>query len=138
MYVIVVSNPGKAWFLKLLLKDTVPADYPFYLGLWRNNVAPIPDTDLAALGRATYTGYADVALPRTGWTNPVVTGLIAQSVWSSGFVPFFATGGSQLIYGWMLLDPTASLLLLSERFSAPVTVSTINAAYVMPIIRLTG
>ena len=133
---LVVPDLGEQYLLTLLLRDTVPADFPFWLGLYKNDYVPVRDTELADLVRADYAGYAPVPLVRASWNVPTDVGGVAQTFWGAGFVSFAPTSGTQTVYGYMVTDPSDSLLLWLERFPSPISISTVNPAFVLPSMRL--
>lgn len=94
------------------------------IGLFHNNVTPDPTSTYATFTKATFTGYADVAL---SWVAPVTVGgkatLVATAV---SVFQCTVTGATDNIYGYFVwYEPGGGLhkLLFAERFDTmqPIT-----------------
>jgi hypothetical protein len=89
--------------------------------LFKNDLVPTPDTVLADLTEADFTGYAPVTIAGA-WnasTDPQERGL----VWYSALVPFSASGAAvpNIIYGWYVVNTDGTVLKVVKRLDTPIT-----------------
>jgi len=94
---------------------------PCKLELFNSNVQISKSTPLAALTPPVWTGYAPIAV--ASLTGPLNLdgnndGMTAEGVFTCTAAP----AASDLIYGYMVVDNAGAVLLIAERFDAPVPI----------------
>ncbi len=93
------------------------------IGLFTNNFTPTPDTKLADLVEATFTGYAQVAIGTL--SSPYIDPASNQEVIDGANATFIAAAGMTptVIYGAFIVDTAGTALLGVEKFAAPVNLT---------------
>jgi hypothetical protein len=119
MFLVNTGKPlilGNGWGYSSASED-------FVLDLFTNS-ATVSDTTVASdLTPGAWTGYAQVSLPRSSWTTPVVSGTTCTL--GTTVVPQWTntSGSSVNVYGWMLRGAVSGTLYLAQNFSgAPIAI----------------
>lgn len=94
------------------------------LMLFTNDAAEDPETELADLTEATFTGYSQKTLTDTQWTGPTIEGSRAVVLYDDEPQTWTNSGSSQTIYGAAILNEDADLLIWMDKFPSPVVVGT--------------
>jgi hypothetical protein len=105
----------------------------YVLDLFTNNVT-VSDTTVASnLTPGSWTGYAQVSLPRSALTSSTLAANVAYlnttvvPQWTNG------SGGSVSVYGWMMRGASSGTLYAAQNFTgAPVSIPASNTLTLYP------
>lgn len=110
-------------------KDTLSQMIALFLANSRMCLLAFPvtitnTTDLATLvgSEATFSGYSRYHL--AAWSFPVIDGINAAASTTTGSFTPTGGGGTGSIYGYWLMDSTASFFYGAEAFGSPVSSPT--------------
>lgn len=135
---LVVPNEGKRFLLNMLLKRNVSSADVFIIGLFRNLLVPVRTTVLSDVVEANFAGYTPRMLTRSLWSESSLIDNKAQSNWGSEFIQWYATSGSQLLYGYYVRDADSNFLLWAQNFSGPKTVTDQDPILIQPSLQATS
>lgn len=119
-WIIKVPAVGLQNFLTDLTTNDLNNNLKFRL--FTNNITPANSDVLGTYTEATFAGYA--AQVATGWTAPLVSGLVAQTT-GNNLVFNNTSGANQTIYGVFVTDNpgVATKLYFAERdVNAPIVI----------------
>lgn len=103
--------------LAYILKKSISGVFGWELGLFVNDLDPDQDTVLADIEEPTWPGYTRFTLARSDWTDPVIDSDHAVSTWKTEPQIWLNDGSdSPTIFGAFMVDPTAGVLRLLQRF----------------------
>lgn len=83
------------------------------LALFKSNTVPTTGDTLATYTESTFPGYARQAI--TTWTAPTVTGHIASMTAAALTFTRNATGATENVYGYLIIDHAGTVLYAAER-----------------------
>lgn len=115
---MVIPNEGKLAFLNVMLPDDGTDQEDFYVRLYKNNYTPVNGSTGADFTEADFTGYSQVAIARSDFTDPYISSNVAFT--DSAVIPVYTcTGGSaQTVYGWYMVGQTTGTVYAAQKFDA--------------------
>lgn len=121
----VIPDEGKIILLGRALQTTgAVAAEDYVCDLYQNNYTPVNGSTGSNFTVATFTGYSQVAMPRTDFPAPTGSGGVVNTTNS---VPgaFTCTGGSpQTIYGCYVRGATSGKVVWASIFDATRSMAT--------------
>jgi len=112
----VIPNEGLPYLLDWMLRHTGSDPPNLVFTLWTNDIVPEQDTVFADLDRATFVGFTERVMLRSGWTDPVMVGDNAVSTWGVAPFEWVVAANPEVIYGWAAYHPGSLKLVIVERF----------------------
>lgn len=113
---LVLPNQGLPSLLTWTLKIAISGVPDLVFTLFVNDLEPDQDTVFDDLERASFGGFQEQVLTRSGWTTPVIADDYAVSTWGTVPTEWTVTSNPQTVYGWAAYDPDTERLLIVERF----------------------
>lgn len=117
-----ISNSYKARLLNQAFGQSSSSE-DYILDLFTNSLNIDDTTTAPDLTPGSWTGYAQVAVPRIALVAAVLSGNVAYI--ATSLVPLFgnSSGSTQSVYGWMLRGAVSGLLVCSQNFiGAPLSI----------------
>lgn len=133
---LVVPDEGELVLLDVLLRANVSPSLNWVVRLYANNYTPNRESLLIDFTEASFGGYLPKLLTRSSWTSPATVAGSAQSTYGTDYLVWTASSGSETVYGYYVTDAPATVCLWAERFLNPMTVTDLNPALVLPLMRL--
>lgn len=122
----VLPNEGLSQQLADIVKTPISGRLPWQLLLWINDIVPTQTTVLADLHSASFSGYSEVTLTRSVWTDPVIDTNRAVSYWGTLPITWISSGGpTQTIYGYAMYDAALGVIRSVQRFF-PADIRTVS------------
>jgi hypothetical protein len=120
---MVLLAAGQNILLDQAFAESEAGDEDYVLDLYSNNHTPVITDTAGAFTIATFTGYSQVAIPRSSFAAASVTG--SQSILTSSVVPVFScSGGSgQTVYGFVMRGATSGTAYLAQYFTGGLAVT---------------
>lgn len=134
---LVLPNEGLPYLLDWMLRHTGGDPPDLVFTLWTNNYVPDQSTILANLTRATFAGFFEVVMLRSGWTAPVVVADVARSTWGTVPTEWTLATGTVTIYGWAAYNPGPLKAVIVERLDTPRVLNVGDKIGVLPFFDLT-
>lgn len=134
---LVLPNQGLPDLLDWMIRHTGGDPPDLVMTLWTNDIVPGQLTTFSSLVRASFTGFFEVVLTRSGWTAPVQLGPRAFSTWGTTPTEWTLTANPVTVYGWAAYNPGPLRLVIVERFDAPRPLSIGDTFGVLPTFNLT-
>lgn len=129
---LILPKQGILDWLDWQIRHTGSDPPDLVLGLFANDVTPTVDTVYADLVSATFTGFMQWNLTRSGWTAPVRSGDKAVSTWGTTPIQWTCTAGPQTIYGWYAFNFANLHLMIVERSDTPRPVAIGDTVKLLP------
>lgn len=134
---LVLPNQGLPSLLDWMIRHTGGDPPDLVMTLFTNNLTPTQTTVFADLVRATFGGFSERVLTRSGWTVPVISSGKSVSTWGTTPYTWTCTSDPETLYGWAAYDPGPMQLVIVERFDSPRPVTVGNPFGLLPRLTLT-
>jgi len=119
----VIPNEGKLLAIYWWLGTDGSDLEDFVVDLFVNNVSVVNASTAADFTLASFTGYAQVSVPRASFGSPSIVSNVAQ-ITSSVSPTFDCTGGSpQTAYGWLMRGASSGDIVAGANFDTPRVMS---------------
>jgi hypothetical protein len=131
---IVLPNEGEIELLNKMLQHTSDSEN-YILKLYNNNYTPDGNATTASFTTAIFSGYADVTLARSNWSNATLNASnkgqtsYSQQSWTCG-----VTGDT--VYGYFVVGDISGKCLWAEKFVTPRTLSNTDILNITPSFTL--
>jgi hypothetical protein len=134
---LVLPDQGLPDLLDWMIRHTGGDPPDLVFTLWTNNITPDQATVLTDLTRASFPGFFEVNLTRSGWTAPAIASDHAVSTWGTVPTSWTLATGTVTIYGWAAYNFAAARLVIVERFDTPRVLNAGDTIGVLPQFTLT-
>lgn len=119
---MVLPDEGKVKILDELFRTTTARE-DFVLDLFQNDVVVNDLSTFTDFTVSTFTGYAQVSIPRSSFSAAVIVGGVG-AITKSAAPTFTCTGGSaQNAYGWILRGASSGVIYAGQNFDAVRSIS---------------
>lgn len=129
---LVLPNQGLPDLLDWMIRHTGGDPPDLVFTLWTNDITPTQATVFTDLTRASFTGFTERVMTRSGWTAPVVSSNAARSTWGTVPTNWTLTALPVTIYGWAAYNPGPLRLVIVERFDTPRALGVGETIGVLP------
>jgi hypothetical protein len=130
---LVTTNAGEVELLNKMLQHTSDTEN-YILKLYNNNYTPDMNSTTESFTIAAFSGYSDVTLTRSGWTNSTTVNNKAQSSYAQQ--SWTCGSGSDTVYGYFVVGESSNVCLWAERFATPRTLSNTDILNLTPLFTL--
>jgi hypothetical protein len=131
-----IPDAGAANLLNwMLLSDTSTVE-TLLLRLYTNDVTPGHTSVTADFTEATFGGYSQKLLTRSGWSPATLAIHVAQLTRSAGSFTWNPTTSGQVLYGAFVIGGTSLQLYAARRFANPRTVAAGTPFSLLPVFTL--
>ena len=121
---ILVTDAGEVELLKKTLKNTTDSE-TYLLKLFQSNTEVTSTSVEGDFTLCDFTGYATKTLTRGNWTDPTSISGKANTTYPTQ--TWTCSGGSNDIYGYLVIGGTSNVLLWGETFVDPIPISSGNS-----------
>jgi hypothetical protein len=122
-----IPNEGLNRFLKWMLDNGDTALTFWRMGLYVNDLTPVPGTVLADLVEPSWSSYSRIALPNGDWSAPTLDGDSSTSTNGVDPIEFKnVSSAAETPYGLFIVDPIFGVLKWVQRFD-PGDIRSIGA-----------
>jgi hypothetical protein len=129
---LVLPNEGLTDWLDWMIRNTGSDAPDLILSLFVNDLVPDQGTVLADMTAASFGGFSERNLTRSGWTVPVIVSDEGVSTWGITPIVWNATTSSEVLYGWFAYQFATMRLMVAERFDVPRPVSAGDVVSLLP------
>ncbi len=114
---IVIPNEGKTLLDEMSFADPSAITEDFVVDVYSNNYTPVNGSTGSDFTVATFTGYAQVSVPRASFGAAAIVANVAEI--TSSVIPTFScsAGGGQTCYGWFMRGASSGKVYAAQLFS---------------------
>lgn len=117
---LVVPNEGAIHLLNFTLGRVLVGSSTQKVGLYLNNITPVPGSVYADFVIATGSGMDPQTITPGTWSSPTIVSDRASSFYGSPTPFSFTNGGSTVTaYGYLVFDSSGPTVLWAQVFDAP-------------------
>jgi hypothetical protein len=120
---MVIPNEGKQLWLYYVLSSDGSDVEDFVVDLFSSNTTVVDASTGADFTIATFSGYAQVSVPRTDFGSTSIVSNVAQ-IDDTTPPAFTCSGGSpQTVYGWIMRGAVSGTIYAGQNFDTPRVMS---------------
>lgn len=124
---MLLPNEGITFLLDNMLHNPLTTNEDLHLDLYNNNYTPVPGSTFSDFTVASFTGYAQVTLTRSGWGSSALVGNKAVATYTTNPITWTVTGTStDTIYGYLVRGATSGKVYFAELISPARPMQTIG------------
>lgn len=124
---MLLPNEGITYLLDKMLHNPLVTDESMLLDLYNNNYTPVPGSSGSNFTVASFTGYTQVTLTRSGWGTSSLVGNKAVSTYTTNPITWTVTGTStDTIYGYLVRGATSGKVYFAELISPSRPMQTVG------------
>ena len=124
---MVLPDEGITYLLDKMIHNPLVTDEDMHLDLFESNTTVSQSSTAADFTIATFYGYAQVSLTRSGWGSSALVGSKAVSTYTTNPITWTVTGTStSTIYGYIVQGATSGKIYFGENISPARPMETIG------------